>query len=224
MDESLRVFVSGLVVGVSGYVSCWAALRIADLAWPPPNQEPNLDLGLFLPIGLGAALVALYALHRFDLLFWKYGAFALVMSVLAYVNQQTVIVPNLLTYPLILLGLLQSLIAPPGWRDALVGAIGGGGVLYLFAAISFLVSGKEQLGMGIVKLVAAIGAWLGWQLMAVAVVLGSFAGALTALPASTRGQREIPVGIHVALAAILASIVGGPLVDWYLTFFDRPAE
>ena len=132
------------------------------------------------------------------------------------------ILPNAITLPGIVIGLLFSLIAPPGWRDALIGALLGGGILYAIAAGYYLWRRQEGMGMGDVKMLAMIGAFLGWQAVIVTLVLASFAGSIigVALMAAQKGDMKfaLPFGTFLALGAVAAMFAGGPLVAWYAQF------
>ncbi len=129
------------------------------------------------------------------------------------------ILPNVITLPGIAIGVLLSLIAPPGWKDALVGVLLGGGVLYAIAGAYYLWRREEGMGMGDVKMLAMIGAFLGWKAVLVTLVLSSFAGAIigVALMAAQRGTMKfaLPFGTFLAIGAIVSMFVGEPLVAWY---------
>jgi leader peptidase (prepilin peptidase) / N-methyltransferase len=133
------------------------------------------------------------------------------------------ILPNVITLPGIVIGLLFSLIAPPGIRDALIGAAAGGGILYGIAAAYYLWRREEGMGMGDVKMLAMLGAFLGWKAVLVTLVLASFSGALIgmAMMAVQRGGMKyaLPFGTFLALGALAAMFVGEPLVAWYAGFF-----
>jgi leader peptidase (prepilin peptidase) / N-methyltransferase len=132
------------------------------------------------------------------------------------------ILPNAITLPGIAIGVLLSLVAPPGWRDALVGVLLGGGVLYAIAGAYYLWRREEGMGMGDVKMLAMIGAFLGWKAVLVTLVLSSFAGAFIglALMSAQRGNMKyaLPFGTFLAIGAIVAMFVGEPLVGWYAGF------
>lgn len=132
------------------------------------------------------------------------------------------ILPNVITLPGIAIGVLLSLIAPPGWKDALVGVLLGGGVLYAIAGAYYLWRREEGMGMGDVKMLAMIGAFLGWKAVLVTLVLSSFAGAIigVALMAAQRGTMKfaLPFGTFLAIGAIVSMFVGEPLVAWYAGF------
>ena len=132
------------------------------------------------------------------------------------------ILPNVITLPGIAIGVLLSLIAPPGWKDALIGVLLGGGVLYAIAGAYYLWRREEGMGMGDVKMLAMIGAFLGWKAVLVTLVLSSFAGAIIglALMAAQRGTMKfaLPFGTFLAIGAIVAMLAGEPLVAWYAGF------
>ena len=133
------------------------------------------------------------------------------------------ILPNTITLPGIAIGLIFSLIAPPGWRSSLIGILLGGGALYGIAAAYYFVRREEGLGMGDVKMLAMIGAFLGWKAVLVTLVLSSFSGALVgvALIAAQRGgmRLALPFGTFLALGALAAMFAGDPLLAWYSQFF-----
>jgi leader peptidase (prepilin peptidase)/N-methyltransferase len=133
------------------------------------------------------------------------------------------ILPNVITLPGIVIGLAFSAIGPPGWRDSLIGIALGGGILYAIAAGYYAVRREEGLGMGDVKMLAMIGAFLGWKAVLVTLILSSFAGALIGLGmiALSRGTMRLalPFGTFLSLGALAAMLIGEPLVTWYSGFF-----
>jgi leader peptidase (prepilin peptidase)/N-methyltransferase len=132
------------------------------------------------------------------------------------------ILPNTITLPGIAIGLLLSLIAPPGWQDALIGALLGAGILYAIAGAYYLWRREEGMGMGDVKMLAMIGAFLGWKAVLVTLVLSSFAGAIVGviLLTAQRGNMKfaLPFGTFLAIGALIAMFAGEPLVAWYAGF------
>ena len=105
--------------------------------------------------------------------------------------------------PGIVIGLIFSFVGPHGWQSALIGAALGAGVLYAIAAAYYMIRREEGLGMGDVKMLAMIGAFLGWQAVLVTLVLSSFAGALVGigLMAFQRGNMKLalPFGTFLAM-------------------------
>lgn len=149
--------------------------------------------------------------------------FAAAMIVLFVIDLQHQILPNAITLPGIAVGIAASFVLPPGWVDALAGAVAGGALLYAVAEAYYRWRGVEGLGMGDVKMLAMIGAFLGWKLMLVTLVLASFAGSILGLAiiASGRGSMRLalPFGTFLAVGALAAATIGEPLLDWYLTFY-----
>jgi len=133
------------------------------------------------------------------------------------------ILPNSITLPGIAIGVLFSLIAPPGIRDSLIGVVLGGGILYAIAGAYYLWRREEGMGMGDVKMLAMIGAFLGWKAVLVTLVLSSFSGAIIGLllMAVQRGTMKfaLPFGTFLAIGALIAMLAGDPLVAWYAGFF-----
>ncbi len=112
---------------------------------------------------------------------------------------------------------------PPGWRDSLIGLIAGGGSLWLMGEAYFRIRGEEGMGFGDVKMLAMIGAFLGWQLMLLTLVLGSFLGSAIGLGliASKRSDMKyaLPFGTFLAVGALVASVMGDQIVTWYASFY-----
>jgi len=131
--------------------------------------------------------------------------------------------PNVITLPGIAIGLAFSLFVPPGWLACLVGAALGAAVLGAIRTGWKRARGVEGMGLGDVKMIAMIGAFLGWRQVWVVLFLSSLVGAAVGL-ALTAGRRrsmqsKLPFGTFLAAAALIASLVGEALVDWYLGLY-----
>jgi leader peptidase (prepilin peptidase)/N-methyltransferase len=150
-------------------------------------------------------------------------AFACAMIVLFVIDLQHQILPNAITVPGIAVGLACSLALPPGWRAAAIGAVAGGGILWGFAEAYYRLRGVEGLGFGDVKMLSMIGAFLGWQLALLTLVLASFAGSILGmgLIATGRGraQTALPFGTFLAVGALVAAVAGDGILAWYLSRF-----
>ena len=133
------------------------------------------------------------------------------------------LLPNVITLPGILVGLAFSSMLPPGIVDALIGTVVGGGVLWLIGEAYYRYSGVEGMGGGDVKMLAMIGAFLGWKLVILTLVLSSFAGALVGVIviAIRRGDMKyaLPYGTFLSLAALVSSLFGARIVDWYVGLY-----
>jgi leader peptidase (prepilin peptidase)/N-methyltransferase len=146
-----------------------------------------------------------------------------ILIVLFGIDLEHQILPNSITLPGIVIGLLFSLVAPPGIKDALIGTLLGGGILYAIAYAYFLWRREEGMGMGDVKMLAMIGAFLGWKAVLVTIVLASLSGAVigVGMMSMQKGDMKyaLPFGTFLALGALAAMFVGEPLVAWYAGFF-----
>ena len=175
-------------------------------------------------------LVELVTAIAAGLIGWHFGvtamavlafAFVATLLALALIDFDTQLLPDQLTLPLLWGGLLANLwgvFAP--LQDAVIGAIAGYLALWLVYWAFRLITGREGMGYGDFKLLAAIGAWLGWQMLPVVVLLSSVAGALIGigLIVAARMGREVPMpfGPYLVVAAIVALFWGGPLLDVWL--------
>ena len=103
----------------------------------------------------------------------------------------------MITLPGIVAGFAASRFLPPGWLSSLIGTVAGGGILLAIAEAYYRVRGQEGLGMGDVKMLAMIGAFLGWPLMILTLVLASFAGSMVGVGADRIEARRHAGGASV---------------------------
>ncbi len=145
------------------------------------------------------------------------------LVVLFVIDLEHRILPNRVTLPGIVVGLVASFATDLGWRASIVGILLGGGILWAIGEGYYRLRGEEGLGMGDVKMLAMIGAFLGWQQVLVTLVLSSLAGSLVglALIAAGRGTMKyaLPYGTFLAVGAAVASLAGDALVEWYVGFY-----
>jgi leader peptidase (prepilin peptidase) / N-methyltransferase len=148
------------------------------------------------------------------------AAFGAAMIALAGIDLEHYLLPDVITLPGIAVGLLISLGAGwIDWRDSLLGVLVGGGGLWLMRQAWLLLRKEEGMGLGDVKMLAMVGAFLGWQGVLVTVFLGSLAGALLGLTLIAAGRLDLgsrlPFGVFLAGAAIVALFAGPALVARY---------
>jgi leader peptidase (prepilin peptidase)/N-methyltransferase len=147
-----------------------------------------------------------------------------ILIVLFVIDLELQILPNNITLPGIAIGFVFSFFAPPGPLASLAGTLLGAGVLYGIALGYYAVRKEEGMGMGDVKMLAMIGAFLGWRAVLLTLILSSFSGALigVALMSSKReGLRyALPFGTFLALGAFAAMMAGEPILTWYMGFFE----
>ncbi len=146
--------------------------------------------------------------------------FACALIVLFAIDLEHHLLPNVITLTGIVVGLGFSFLTEPGWTSAVVGILTGGGILFLIAESYFRIRHEEGLGMGDVKMLAMIGAFLGWKLTLVTLMMASLAGSIVGVLvlASGRGGMKyaLPFGTFLALGAGLATTVGSRVLGWYL--------
>ena len=174
---------------------------------------------------------------------WRFGfglagcaalAFTWFLIALTMIDFDTQYLPDALTYPLLWLGLLVSLgnpvwdqgAAPVGPRDAIIGAAAGYLILWSVYWLFKLVTGKEGMGYGDFKLLGALGAWLGWQMLLPIIVFASGVGALFGIVVMIRQRKgretQIAFGPFLAIAGWIALVAGNDIVTRYLGLFARP--
>jgi leader peptidase (prepilin peptidase) / N-methyltransferase len=182
------------------------------------------------PISVRYPLVEMITAVAFVLQAWVFGGdpwllfsrlvFTGILIVLFGTDFDTQRLPDALTLPGIAIGLAGSLWLPPGIWDSLVGVALGAGILLAIRWTWMRLKGVDAMGLGDVKMLAMIGAFLGWKQVVVVLVLASFAGALVGIGLTlARGrsmQSRLPFGTFLALAAYIASLCGERLIAWYL--------
>ncbi len=150
---------------------------------------------------------------------------------LALIDADTQLLPDVIVYPLLWIGLLLSvwhgqtsaevLFIKPS--DAIIGASLGYGILFAVAGLFKLITGKVGMGNGDFKLLAVFGAWLGYSHLPVIILLsagvGSIVGIGMILVAGRDRQIPIPFGPYLAAAGWLSLLCGDQLMRWYLGFF-----
>jgi leader peptidase (prepilin peptidase)/N-methyltransferase len=153
-----------------------------------------------------------------------YWLFCSLLVVITFIDLDHQIIPNVISLPGSILGFLCSFAVPwLTWSDSLLGILLGGGSLYLVAAGYQLLTGKEGMGMGDVKLLAMIGAFLGWQAVLPVVFFASVLGSLVGVPLMIVRRADsklaIPFGPFLALGALIYLFWGTAVIRWYLGFF-----
>lgn len=153
--------------------------------------------------------------------------FSCSLITVSFIDLDYQIIPNQITYPGIPLGVCASFVLPEvSLQDSIIGVGLGGGILWLVAVLFRWLRKKEGMGFGDVKLLAMIGAFLGWRAVLLTLVLSSFVGAVAgyvALRLSGKDVREpIPFGPFLALGALVYMLGGDELVRWYLELGKTP--
>jgi len=165
-------------------------------------------------------------------LVWQFGSgtaglatllFAYLLIAMTFIDADTQLLPDDLTLPLLWCGLLINLngvFVPLG--EAVIGAVAGYLVLWAVYWVFKLATGKEGMGYGDFKLLAALGAWLGWKMLPIIILLSSLVGAVVGISlivfARHGRHNPIPFGPYLAAAGMIALLYGKPLAQAYLGF------
>jgi len=173
-------------------------------------------LSAYVALHFGFGLAALAAL----LFIWM-------LLALTCIDLDTQLLPDDITLPLLWLGLLFNLSGTfIDINSAVIGAITGYLALWSIYWLFKLATGREGMGYGDFKLLAAIGAWLGWQMLPLVIMLSSVVGAVIgiALIIAARLGRNVPIpfGPYLAGGGVIALFWGQPLTHGYLQLFSIP--
>lgn len=172
-------------------------------------QYPLVELAM---AGLS---LALFWKFSFSFAYVVYFLFAAALLAVIFIDLAHQIIPDVISLPGIAAGFLFSFLHPHlSWQDAAIGILAGGGVLYAVAMGYYLVTGREGMGGGDIKLLAMIGAFLGWQSLPFVILSSSLLGTIAGIGAMIHqkkgGKTVIPYGPFLALGSYL-----------YLFFSDR---
>lgn len=161
---------------------------------------------------------------------------ALVLSsaliALAFIDAEHMILPNRITYPLFLLLLFYRFVDSVFLKgdsslllDGLLGSLVGGGLLFGLGALWKILRGVEAMGLGDVKMMLAVGMFLGWDLVLLAIflgaLLGTIGGAIVIGRNSGNLQSRIPFGVFLAIGSLVSMLIGREMIGWYLDTFLR---
>ena len=196
--------------------------------------SPRYFLVEFLTAGIFLALFLRFGLSP-ELFIYLPLATGLIL--ITFIDFDHMIIPDVVTLPGIILGIVLSTLYPEiqreimhfsivsatrlsGFFSSIFGAFVGGFFLYLIGVIGEKIARKEAMGGGDVKLLAMIGAFLGWQLVALTIFLSAFAGSIIGIIAKIKkGKSYLPYGPYLALGAIFSIFRGKAVIEWYLGGF-----
>ena len=150
-----------------------------------------------------------------------YGLLYSALLVVAGTDLSHKIISNVITFPGIAVGLISaSTILPLGFVNSLIGLLVGGGILWFLAWASPYLFGKEGMGGGDIKLLAMIGAFLGWKPALITIMVGSLLGSIVGITLIAlrviKREDYIPFGPFLVCGALVALFFGQSILDWYL--------
>ena len=171
-----------------------------------------------LTAALAVLLVAQFGLSLVAL---GYFVFAAALVVITFIDVDHQIIPDVISLPGILLGLLFSALSPQvTFRESLIGAGLGAGVLLTVALGYWAVTKREGMGGGDIKLLAMIGAFLGWRAIPFTLLVASCTGSVIGIATMIRRRADtklaLPFGPFLAFGAGCYLFIGEPLIAWYL--------
>jgi len=176
-------------------------------------------------------------------------AFTAAILALIFIDAAHMILPNAITYPGVLFALISRVAIPylvspahfddfaglaalfpsyPVWLTSLIGAtigaVAGGGSLWLMGFLWEKLRGVEAMGLGDVKMMAMVGAYLGWRLTILTIFIGVFSGSIIGIMIMAyRGRRNLqmmlPFGIFLGIGTITSLLIGSHIAEWYASQF-----
>lgn len=152
--------------------------------------------------------LALYTKFGLSFEFFLYFLFTAALLVIVFIDIQHQIIPDVISLPGIVIGFAGSFFtAQVTWQQSCLGILLGGGILYAIAAGYYLVTGREGMGGGDIKLLGMLGGFLGWQSLLFIIFTSSLTGTVVGLFAMIKqgkgGQTRIPFGPFLALSGLL---------------------
>ncbi|MEW6301154.1 MAG: A24 family peptidase [Thermodesulfobacteriota bacterium] len=178
----------------------------------------------YLLVELLTALLAVGLVWQFGLTVTTLSYFVLcaALIVITFIDVDYQLIPDVISLPGIVIGFLFSLVSPTlTWSSSLLGIALGAGVLLAVAEGYRLLTGREGMGGGDVKLLAMIGAFLGWRAVPFTLFAASFVGSVVGVAVMVRQQANthlaIPFGPFLAFGALCYLFFGERLIAWYLS-------
>jgi leader peptidase (prepilin peptidase)/N-methyltransferase len=169
----------------------------------------------------GLLSVALFLKYGITVQFFLFLAFTSSLLIITFIDFDYQIIPDIISIPGIFFGIGASFFIPlTSWVESLIGILSGGGLLLLVAIGYKWLTGREGMGGGDVKLLAMIGAWLGWKAIPFVLLSSSMIGVIigggAGLIARKGFKSKIPFGPFLSLASIIYIFFGQELITWYL--------
>ncbi len=202
-------------------VISWLVLggKCKECKAPISKRYPAIEL-LTAAMSLTVSLILPPSWWSLAVIFFTFALIAL-----TFIDIDKMLLPDQITLPLMWAGILLSVagISPVSLTDSVIGAMAGYLSLWSVFWVFKLLTKKDGMGYGDFKLLAALGAWLGWQLLPFVVLLSSLVAALCGLVLlkmqDADNQTPFSFGPYLAIAGWIAMLWGAPIIDWYLTSY-----
>ncbi|MDL2268555.1 prepilin peptidase [Desulfosarcina sp. OttesenSCG-928-A07] len=177
----------------------------------------------YLFVELVTGFFAVACLYAFGLTFYSLVNFLFMATliVVSFIDLDHLIIPDRISLPGIFVFFLAAFSASsPSWQDRAIGIVAGAGSIWLISAGYRQVTGKDGMGGGDAKLLAMVGALIGWQGVLFTLFSASAIGTLVGMPALIKSGKgltaQIPFGPFLSAGAILYLFFGEALIHWYL--------
>jgi leader peptidase (prepilin peptidase)/N-methyltransferase len=248
--EIILIFVLGLIVGSFSNVCIYRIPRNESVIYPashcpkcrtkikPVDNIPLLSyillkgrcrncrskISIQYPVVEflnGLIYLIIYLIYGLSIQSLVYIVLSSALIIIAFIDLQEQIIPDIISLPGIVVGVILSFIVPYiSFINSALGALFGGGVILIIAWVGSIVFKKEAMGGGDVKLTAMIGAFLGWRYTIISLFLGFFLGALIGIiliiAKIKKREDAIPFGPFIALGSIITLLWGEKILSWYL--------
>lgn len=168
--------------------------------------------------------LALYIFFGISSKFFVFSALGAALVVSTFIDFEHRVIPDVITIPGIFVGLLMSFLLPSLLGEAkpagaalnsLAGALVGGGIIYAMGFLGELIFRKEAMGGGDVKLMAMIGAFIGWRLALLTFFIAPFFGAIAGIIIKIKEKKDtIPYGPYISIATVITILWGKKILKW----------
>lgn len=178
--------------------------------------------------------VAIFLHTGVSLAFVLLAAFVSMTIALIYIDAEIQILPDVIDLPGIAVGVaigayggwqMPALLLADSWIDSLIGAAAGAAILLLIIGAYWLLRRVEGMGLGDVKMLAMIGAAMGWRAVFGVLLVASLGGAIVGIPAALRSERgmqlPLPFGVFLGFASLAVLFFGHTLAAWYFALLLR---
>ena len=171
----------------------------------------------------GLIYLIIYLIYGLSIQSLVYIILSSALIIIAFIDLQKQLIPDVISLPGIVVGLILSFIVPYiSFINSALGALVGGGIILIIAWVGSIIFKKEAMGGGDIKLAAMIGAFLGWRYTIISLFWGFFLGALTGIilimTKIKKREDAIPFGPFIALGSIITLLWGEKILSWYLGF------
>jgi len=250
--EVVLIFILGLIVGSFSNVCIYRIPRNESIVYPAShcpkchsNISPKDNIPLLSYILLkgrcrnckskisiqypivelltGLIYLIIYLIYGLSIQTLIYIILSSALIIIAFIDLNEQIVPDVISLPGIVIGsIISSFVTYISFINSALGILAGGGIILTIGLAGSVIFKKEAMGGGDVKLVAMIGAFLGWRYIIISLFLGFFLGALAGiiLILSKIKSREdvIPFGPFIVLGSLITLLWGEKIISWYIGF------